>query len=165
MAQLIKNGALIEDSWQRLDDDTALPDAIDVIVSLPRWQAQRDTLKQHNGNTGVCLRPGEEPAELAADLGSLALIAIEFPQFADGRGYSYARELRTRYHYQGEIRAVGDVLQDQLFYLWRCGFDAFAIRADKDANAALAGFNDFSVTYQLDARNTQPIYHRRTGGV
>lgn len=161
MAQLIKKGALIENSWQRLDDDSAVPASTDIIVSLPRWQAEREALLQHDGQVGVCLQPGEEPEALAADLHTLPLIAIEFPQFVDGRGYSYARELRSRYQYQGEIRAVGDVLKDQLFYLWRCGFDAFDIRADKDAAEALAGLRDFSVTYQSDARNPQPIYRRR----
>jgi uncharacterized protein (DUF934 family) len=162
MAQLIKDGALAEDTWVRVTPDSdGIPANGDIIVSLTCWQEQKSALKDHNGRVAVCLEPGQEPAELADDLAALPMIAIHFPTFADGRGYSYARELRTRYGYQGEIRAVGDVLQDQLFYLWRCGFNAFDIRADRDAAEALKGLKDFTVTYQADARDPRPIYRRQ----
>jgi uncharacterized protein (DUF934 family) len=86
---------------------------------------------------------------------------VNFPKFADGRGYSTARLLRERYGYHGEIRAIGDVLHDQLFFMKRCGFDAYAVRADKDIEAALAGFDDFSDAYQAAVDQPQPLFRRR----
>ena len=154
---------IVDDSWQRLDADTGVdqvPDSGAVIVPLTLWQAHRDALIARQDPVGVWLEAGEEPSALADDLGQLPLIAINFPVYRDGRGYSYARELRTRFGYQGEIRAIGDVLQDQLEYMWRCGFDAFAVREDKDIEEALAGLKGFSVHYQGDARNPLPIYAR-----
>jgi uncharacterized protein (DUF934 family) len=161
MTQLIKDGALTENTWTRVPPDEAIPDRGDVIVSLACWQAQKDALKNRADQVAVYLEPGEEPADIADDLADLPMIAIHFPSFVDGRGYSYARELRTRFGYQGEIRAIGDVLQDQLFYMWRCGFNAFDIRADRDAAEALKGLKDFTVTYQADALDPRPIYRRQ----
>ncbi len=108
----------------------------------------------------VWLAPGEEPKDLEDDLAALPLVAIHFPAFKDGRGYSYARELRTRYKFDGEVRATGDVLRDQLFYMTRCGFNAFEVRADRNIEEALQGLKDFSVTYQADVNDPRPIYRR-----
>jgi uncharacterized protein (DUF934 family) len=91
------------------------------------------------------------------------MIAVNFPQFADGRGYSIARLLRERYQWRGELRAIGDVLRDQLFYLSSCGFDAFELRAGQDPRAALAAFNDFSDAYQSSVERPQPLFRRRSG--
>ena len=101
-----------------------------------------------NGALGVRLSPSDDPALIANDLNKLALIAVEFPAFADGRGYSTASLLRERYGYQGELRAVGDVLRDQVFLLSRVGFTTFALREDQNVEKALAAFNDFSSYYQ-----------------
>ncbi len=106
------------------------------------------------------LAPGEEPKDLEDDLGALPLVAIHFPAFKDGRGYSYARELRTRYNFKGEVRATGDVLRDQLFYMTRCGFNAFEVREDRSIEEALQGLKDFSVTYQGDVNEPRPLYRR-----
>ncbi|MCH8542808.1 MAG: DUF934 domain-containing protein [Alcanivorax sp.] len=164
MPQIIKDGVVVEDTWIHLSNEQieqdGLPDSGDVIVPLSVWQAQKEVLLKRDGAVGVCLAPGEEPAAIAADLPRLSLVAVSFPAFKDGRGYSYARELRTRYGYKGEIRAVGDVLRDQLFYMHRVGFNAFAVRADRDIHDALNGLKDFSVTYQGDANDPRPIYRR-----
>lgn len=90
------------------------------------------------------------------------LIALDFPAFKDGRCYSHARLLRERYDYQGELRAVGDVLRDQLFFMKRCGIDSFQLRSDKDMEDALNAFNDFSVKYQTAADGAPPIYDVRS---
>ena len=100
------------------------------------------------GEAGVWLAPHEDPQALAPDVARLPLIAIDFPQFTDGRGYSHARLLRQRYHYTGELRAIGDVQRDQLYFLGQCGFDAFAIPDGRDAARALRGLDDFSDGYQ-----------------
>jgi uncharacterized protein (DUF934 family) len=110
---------------------------------------------------GVWLDSHEDPEALADDLDRLSLVAVNFPKFTDGRGYSIARLLRERYHYQGEIRAIGDVLQDQLFYMQRCGIDAYALRADKDIEKALAGLSVFSETYQAAVDQSEPLFLRR----
>ncbi|MEK6293743.1 MAG: DUF934 domain-containing protein, partial [Paraburkholderia tropica] len=98
---------------------------------------------------------------VVADFDKIALIAIDFPVFRDGRGYSIARLLRERYGYKGEIRAIGDVLRDQLRFYERCGFDAYALRADKDIHDALKAFTEFTVQYQGAFDEPSPLFRRR----
>lgn len=159
MAKIIKNGAVQDDAWQvvRLSEaeqpqTAALPEG-PLLVPLAIWQERRAELlerqKQHGWLLGVWLAPHEEPETIAADLKLFEVIGVDFPKFVDGRGYSTARLLRSRYDYQGELRAIGDVQRDQLFYLLRVGFDAFAVRADHNIEAALNGLNDFSAAYQF----------------
>jgi uncharacterized protein (DUF934 family) len=121
---LIKNDKLIEDSWVAANDDEPLPLAEAIIVSLERWQAARGELLSRNGRLGLRLKSDQSPVLVAEDLEHFDLIALEFPKFKDGRAYSYARLLRERYGYKGELRAVGEVLRDQLIFMHRCGFDA-----------------------------------------
>ena len=165
MADIIRQRQIIADSWQLLessaDDGVTVPAAGDVIVPLALWCAQRAALATRAGRLGVWLDAHEDPAEIALDLRHFELIAINFPRFTDGRGYWIARLLRERYGWRRELRAVGDVLRDQLFYLARCGFDAFALRAGQDAQAALGAFADLSEAYQASAERTQPLFRRR----
>ena len=161
MGKVIIDGAIVDNQWQRLEGDTLegeLPTG-NIIVPLAYWQANRDALLSR-GDVAVWLAPGEEPKDLEDDLGALPLVAIHFPAFTDGRGYSYARELRTRYNFKGEVRATGDVLRDQLFYMTRCGFNAFEVREDRSIEEALQGLKDFSVTYQGDVNEPRPLYRR-----
>ncbi|MDR1462066.1 MAG: DUF934 domain-containing protein, partial [Azoarcus sp.] len=111
---------------------------------------------------GVWLDSDESPEAIAADLAHFSVIAVNFPKFTDGRGYSTARLLRERYGYAGELRAIGDVLQDQLYFMRRCGFNAYAVRADKDIEAALAGLADFDESYQPAVDSPQPLFRRRS---
>ncbi len=90
----------------------------------------------------------------------LPLIALHFPKFADGRNYSSARLLKERHHFEGELRAEGDILRDQLFYLSRCGFDTFELKAGQNAEAALKAFREFSDVYQTAADGLTPVYRR-----
>ena len=147
MATLIKNKRIAIDSWLQLKAEFAIPASGDVIVPLAVWTAQREQLVKRAGRHGVLLENTDDPRVLTADFDRLALIAVRFPKFVDGRGYSIARLLR-RLGWKGELRAVGDVLRDQLFYMTRCGFDAFALRADQDAQVALTAFSDFTAPYQ-----------------
>jgi uncharacterized protein (DUF934 family) len=163
MPQLIKDRALADDRWTLLREaDAALP-AGPVVVPLATWKAQRGALVAR-GDVGVWLAPAEDPADLAGDVAALPLVAVDFPQFSDGRGYSTARLLRQRYGFKGELRAIGDVQRDQLAYLVQCGFDAFAIRDGKDARDALAGLDDFSDGYQLTEARL-PWFRRRAAGL
>jgi uncharacterized protein (DUF934 family) len=159
---LIRNRALATDTWRSLEDG-ALPAAGDVVVPVAVWLSERERLLARAGRLGVLLQPNDEPAVVAGDLAHLALIAVHFPVFTDGRGYSTARLLRERHGWRGELRAVGDVQRDQLFCLARAGFDAFELRRGEDAAAALGAFDDFSETYQAAADQPLPLFRRRGG--
>ena len=169
---IIKNKTIVDDDWSVLrlkENDT--PESVivpsgKVIVPLKVWQAQRDKL-QHRADLGVWLASAERAEELQNDLTMFAVIAVDFPRFADGRSYSIAYHLRARMGYRGELRAIGDVLRDQLFYMQRVGFDTFAPRADKDMHEALKGLSDFSLTYQASADEKLPLFRRvsRGGGL
>lgn len=166
MAQLIKNRHPATDPWQLLEpaadgSQPSIPPDGDVIVPLVTWLEQRDALLSRSGRLGVWLDSNEEPALIADDLHHFGVVAVNFPQFTDGRGYSIARLLRERYRWRGELRAIGDVQRDQLFYLARCGFDAFALRESGDMQSALSAFGDFSEAYQASVERTQPLFRRR----
>ena len=173
MSEIIKSGRVQADEWTVLrlaegDDPAAvaLP-AGRVIVPLAVWQAQRAELlpKAEAGVLGVWLAGNEDPTALAADLSALPLIAVDFPKFADGRGYSIATLLRTRHGYTGELRAIGDVLRDQFFFMLRCGFDVLQPREGKyttpQLEAALASLKDFSEPYQGAVDRPQPLFRRQ----
>jgi len=104
---------------------------------------------------------GDEPATVAEDLKLFGLVAVAFPHFTDGRGYSIARLLRERYGWRGELRAVGDIQRDQLHYLARCGCDAFLLRDGEDVESALTAFRDFSDAYQAAVDQPLPLFRRR----
>ncbi|MEZ4433398.1 MAG: DUF934 domain-containing protein [bacterium] len=157
---LIRDRRIVEDEWSHLDDADAAPLVGAITVSWDRWQAERDALRARSGPVGVRLPNTVEPREIADDLDRLGLVTIDFPRFSDGRGYSLARLLRERHGYRGELRAVGYVLRDQLFYMKRCGFDAFALKEGKDAVGALAAFDEFDVLYQPAADEALPLWRR-----
>ncbi len=128
------------------------------LVSLERWRAERDALP---ADVGVVLPNDTAPEAIGpGELDSLRLLAIEFPKYTDGRGYSLARLLRERLGYSGELRAVGNVLHDQLLYMSRCGFDAFQLEAGKDLEGALRAFDALTVRYQPATDEPQPLWRR-----
>jgi uncharacterized protein (DUF934 family) len=149
-----RQGSVAEDAWHLVGDDE--PAGAHAIVSLSRWNAGRAGLGEP---VGVVLRSDESPVDIA-DVASAALVAIDFPSFTDGRGYSSARLLRSRLGYKGEIRAVGDVMREQLFYMRRCGIDSFAVKAGKPIEKAAAGLTDFSLAYQAAADDERPLFRR-----
>ena len=109
----------------------------------------------------VVLEPTDDPGALAGRLAGINVIAVNFPKFGDGRGFSIARLLRERYGYKGELRAVGHITRDHLFFMESCGFDAFELRDGEDAHEALAAFDDFSESYQASVRRPVPLFRRR----
>lgn len=145
---LLKDGKLVEDSWTPLSEDAEATPEGDVIVTLEQWQAGRERLRGHNGRLGLRLKSDQSPAAIADDLGHFQLIALEFPRFGDGRAYSYARLLRERYGFTGELRAVGNVLRDQLLFMLRCGFDAFEIANEKAVEAWREAVAEIDLFYQ-----------------
>jgi len=136
----------------------------DVLIPLAWWAADRTRWLAHEGRVGIVAPVDADPAVLAADAKYWSMIAIEFAKHSDGRGYSLARLLRERHRYHGELRAVGEVLKDQLFYLSRCGFNAFAVRADRDIEDALRSLDDFSEGYQASVERPVPLFRRRFSG-
>ena len=164
MQRIIKNDQVVDESWHLLPKDATLDglsNCDDLIVPLALWREHAHALKARDGGLGVWLDADEQIEEIADDLANFQVIALNFPAFTDGRHYSSARLLRERYGYKDEIRAIGDVLRDQLFLMRRCGFDAFAVRADRDPYDALEGLKDFSVTYQAAADDPRPLFLRR----
>ena len=158
--QIIKDKIIVEDSWQHLDDDATIA-AGNITVSLARWLAEREQLLKHAGEIGIRVL-GEDPIEnLIDDLPQLAMIVVYFPVFTDGRGYSVVRLLRDRYGYQGDIRAQGDVLHDQLFYMSQVGFSSFELADSGNLSDALRAFDDFSECYQTTTEQPEPLYRRR----
>ena len=131
-------------------------------MPLAVWLARKDEIITRSKPIGVWLDGNEGPEAIAGDLEHFALIAVNFPKFTDGRGFSIARLLRERYAYRGEIRAIGDVLRDQLYFMKRCGFDSYAVREDKDIEKALAGLRAFSESYQAAVDQPQPLFRRRS---
>jgi len=174
MSHIIKHRDIINDDWivVRAAEDGSLPevDAIPagrVLLPFSFWKLHSVALRAARpaSDLGVWLEPDAEPAELVDYFGAISVIGVDFPVFRDGRGYSIARLLRDRYHWTGELRAIGDVLRDQLLYLSRCGFDAFAVRADKDIHDALKAFGEQSVLYQAAQDEPNPLFRRRAATV
>lgn len=157
---LLKNGRPVADTWTRVSDDAAVPATRDVIVSLDRLLAETAALTARPGRLGVALAPDADLDTLAPHLTSLDLVAVAFPRFADGRGYSLASLLRMRYAFAGEIRAVGDVLRDQIGFMMRCGIDAVDLRNAQADEAALA-LSEISVVYQTAADGATPAWRAR----
>lgn len=145
---LLKGGRVSADAWVPIADDTALPSSGPVLVSLARWQNERETLRGRNAPVGVRLANSAAVDAIAADLDRLDLIALEFPKFNDGRAFSQARLLRERHGYAGELRATGQVLRDQLLFMARCGFDAFEIAKGEPVEAWERALAEFTVFYQ-----------------
>lgn len=163
---LLRNGHAVADAWQHLADDQPLPEQGPVLVSLARWQAEQPRLASRTAPLGVRLANTDPVEALAADLPRLSLIVLEFPKFTDGRAYTQARKLRETLGYLGELRATGEVLEDQLLFMQRCGFDAFDM-ARPDAEAAWARATQaFQVFYQPTGDGRSPVssLRRRLGG-
>ncbi len=166
MRKIIKNRQIVQDDWQVLKlqegDVPESPESVTVppksIVPLAVWQAQPGL--HTRADVGVWLASDERPEALKDAIKQLPVIAVDFPKFADGRGYSTAYNLRARLGYTGELRAIGDVLRDQLFYMQRVGFDAFATRPDRSIEDALKGLSDFSEPYQQSWDIKSPLFRR-----
>ncbi len=165
MREIIKDKAVVSDDWTvlRLAEGDA-PETLAVpagktLVPLTVWQAQRASL-QERADIGVWIASHERPEVLKDDVAKLPVIAVDFPKFSDGRGFSIAYNLRTRLGFTGELRAIGDVLRDQMFYMQRVGFNAFATREDRNIHDALKSLFDFSEAYQTAWDRKSPLFRR-----
>jgi uncharacterized protein (DUF934 family) len=169
MAKLIKNREIVTNDWKVLTlaaNDT--PESVQipfgpVLVPLAVWQARKSELIRREWEQGhalgLWLGPKDDPAAIKGDIDDLAVIGVNFPAPNDGRGYSLAALLRGRYGFTGELRALGNIGRDQIFFLQRVGFDAFAVA---EPELAIAGLDDFSESYQAAANQPLPLYRRRS---
>ena len=167
MPKLLKDQTIVDNGWQILpkDFDGVLPEG-PCFVPLDYWLANKHNL-QTPESIGVWLDAEQEPEQLADDIGKLQHLAVNFPSFMDGRGFSIARLIRERYQFSGELRAIGHIVPDQLFYLSRCGFNAFCLDAlaldheAEDSHKLEDYLATFSVTYQACVNEQQPLFRRR----
>ena len=170
MREIIKDKVIVNDDWRVLRlQEGELAEAVVVpsgktIVPLTVWQAQRAVLRER-ADIGVWIASHERPEALKEDVATLSVIAVDFPKFSDGRGYSIAYNLRARLGFTGELRAIGDVLRDQMFYMQRVGFNAFATREDRSIHDALKSLFDFSDAYQTSLDQKIPLFKRHVRGV
>ncbi len=164
MTKLIKSGAYAQDAYAPVADDAALPDG-PVLVSLARFQKDRETLLARNTPVGIRLQSSENPELLGADVNHFALIALEFPKFRDGRAFSWARILRTRLGFTGEIRAIGDFLYDQVNYQHRVGFDAWEVPDHFTLDMFNRALSEMTDVYQPSSDGKKTIRELRAGRV
>lgn len=166
MPKLIRNGEIVDDYWTVLKEATG-PEVLtavpgkNFIAPLKFWKYYGAELQDYPGEKALWLDSDEDVNDIGDLLNEMPIIALNFPVFADGRAYSKARELREQLGYKGEIRAIGDVLRDQIYFMSRCGFDAFALRHDQDPEACLQAFNDFHTGYQASVAEPTPLFRRR----
>ncbi len=169
MPKIIKNGDIVEDYWNYIDPpkgfvaaytektamQTPAQEAIGAIVSLDHWLSQRTQLLASNTALGIWLEGHSDLSLIIDDLPFFDVIAVYFPAFTDGRGFSLGSQLRERYQFQGELRAIGSLLPDQMYYLHRCGFNA-AVTKPKDLQFAREALTDFSHNYQEACGDDNP---------
>jgi uncharacterized protein (DUF934 family) len=161
---LVENGRVVEDRYVRVADDAPIPDRVPVLVSAKRFLANAEGLVGRDGSLGVSWPNDRRVSELEPWLGHLALIALNFPKFRDGRAYSQARLLREHFNFRGMLRATGDVLRDQFHFLVRAGFDSFEVKKPADAQVFAEVLNRYSVVYQPGADGRIAALRRRLQG-
>ncbi len=177
--ELVLDGVIVRDPYRRItgaqalealltctaalprDNTGLLPCAPDVLVPLSLMRECTEQFLALKGRRGVEVEPGDDPDTFSCHLAQLDLIVVNFPVFTDGRGHSLARMLRDQYGYRGELRAVGDVFQDTVHYLSRCGFNAFVARPGVTPEQILQGFQTFSESYQAAVDCPAPLFRRR----
>ena len=160
MQKMLSQGVVAENNWTVLQMPVETVPQGNILVPLKHWLENSTELDQQAGLVGVWLESDEEVEALMDDLAQLPVVALNFPKFVDGRGFSSARLLRDRYDYRGEIRAIGNVIQDQLFMLQRCGFSQFCLADEVNLEAAATSLNDFSDSYQTGADQAEPLFKR-----
>ncbi len=163
MPRLLKNNEFYEDSVIVVTAETDLSSVQGaLLVPVKLWLVDSEQYKNLSQMVGLLFEADDVPESVANDLNNFELIVVNFPGFMDGRGYSTARELRDYYKFEGEIRASGDVLIDQLFAMKRCGFDSFLLRDDQKQEDALKALDTFTLRYQGSSDDLQPLYRKRT---
>jgi uncharacterized protein (DUF934 family) len=159
--RLVRAGRIVADRYQRVLDDAPIPDGVPVIVPAARFLADVAEFARRDAPTGALWPNNRRISELAPHLDQLALVALVFPSFKDGRAYSQARQLREQYGFRGELRATGNILRDQFLFLVRAGFDSFEVVKDADAAVFAESVTRFSVFYQPAGDRHTPALRAR----
>tara|TARA_B100000579_G_scaffold256882_1_gene211475 strand:+ start:168 stop:668 length:501 start_codon:yes stop_codon:yes gene_type:complete len=166
MQNLIKQGAVVHDDWTLVKEATD-PTILDIsqstnlIVPIKFWNMHKSEIESYLGKVTIWLDSDEFLDEINEELNTFSLIALNFPVFSDGRPYTTARHLRQRGKFLGEIRAIGDVLRDQIFYMSQCGFNSFLLRHDQDPDSCIRALKDFKANYQSTVLEENPLFRRR----
>ena len=166
MQNLIRQRAIEHDDWMLVKEASG-PEILHVtqdrnlIVPIKFWNMYKPEIENYLGNITIWLNSDEFLDDIKEELNTFSLIALNFPVFSDGRPYSTARELRQNRKYTGEIRAVGDVLRDQIFYMHQCGFNSFLLRHDQDPESCINALDDFKTNYQSTVLEKNPLFRRR----
>jgi uncharacterized protein (DUF934 family) len=158
---LVRGGKISGDAFVHVADDAEIPAGGAVLISAARFLADADALSRRPGKTGVIWPNNRDVDDLVPYLDRLAVGALVFPSFRDGRAYSQARLLRERHNYRGELRATGQILRDQFVFMLRAGFDAFEVKKDSDAEAFASTVKRYSVFYQPTGDGRVTALHRR----
>ena len=158
---LVKNGRIATDTFVHVADDAELPDNGAVLISAARFLENPEAIARRLGKTGVIWPNNRDVDDLVPYLDRLAVVALVFPTFRDGRAYSQARLLRERYGFKGELRATGQVLRDQFLFMLRAGFDAFEVKKEADAEAFTNTAKRYSVFYQPTGDGRLTALHQR----
>ena len=158
---LVKDGKITGDEFVHLADDAGIPGDGAILISSARFLGDSEALSRRAGRTGVVWPNNRDLDDLVPYLDRLAVVALVFPTFRDGRAYSQARLLRERYKYSGELRATGQVLRDQFLFMLRAGFDAFEVKKESDAEAFANTVKRYSVFYQPTGDGRMSALHRR----
>ena len=158
---LVKNGTVVADTFIHVGEDQEIPVHGAALIQASRFLADPEALVARNSPTGVIWPNNRDLDDLVPWLDRLAVVALVFPSFRDGRAYSQARLLRERYGYKGEMRATGQVLRDQFVFMLRAGFDAFEVVKQADAEAFLATAQRYTVFYQPTGDGRITALHRR----
>lgn len=160
---IVKLGKEVQNDWRRLGDDEPVSTNEKITVSLARFNKERDALTPHaqKGFLGIYLQSDQPPALIAADIGLFSVIELDFPKFADGRAYSYARILREQLGYKKELRASGNILRDQYIFMLRCGFDCVEVADPQRVPGFAEAMKEFSVFYQPAADDRKPAWQIR----
>jgi uncharacterized protein (DUF934 family) len=153
---LIRDGAIVEDRYRRIEDDGPILEDGAILVPAARFLADAAEFPRRTAPIGVLWPNDRRVAELAPHLDCIALVALQFPKFRDGRAYTQARQLRERYGFCGELRATGDVLRDQFLFMLRAGFDSLEVAKAKDAHAFAEAARRYSVFYQPPPSRLSP---------
>lgn len=166
MPKLIKEGRIVPNDWHLVAADMGIEEVLglaaeQLIVPVNLWQEHKDQLQNCAASIGIWFDSSQGPDMLADDVNNFPVIGLNYPIFRDGRAYSYAAILRQQRGFKGDLRAIGDVLRDQLSYMLSCGFSSFLVPDDTDEKILLAGFHDFSENYQSTVIKPIPLFRRR----
>jgi uncharacterized protein (DUF934 family) len=166
-SKILRGGEIVADEWTVVEDGrTELGEAGGkVIVTLARWRVEREALLSGHEAVGVLVPNTADIEAVYPEIADRSLIALQFPAFADGRALSQAVVLRKRLRFVGELRAVGDIIRDLVFWLGRCGFDSIVPRQDQNLEACRAALDEIKVAYQAAADGHTPVWVRRRGAI